>query len=481
MGNPEKYNEELTKNTTADVPGWFQFFRRKSDDDEGEGGERPGVEGETRPNRQLRRQSTTAMTKSAMTLDKERYALAKKRARSHSMTEIPPIPSSIHSGDCDSTDGSVVSEMTLMTYSDEKNQLVKRKFIRCINQQKRDLTLQEKEALVKEIQAEVEAKYCKVSHALMLEQSRGSEQRLSQPDDEEAGLREIGGNWSEATPKQATTRGSGQSRRYSTNTVKHSNSIHNPTQKCDEIQCPEGSGSNTFSRFHSLTSKIKSERGIGRDSPRSQKIQQVRRDQPNEDEGTTELPRHAQDVLSETSSMDARIKDIIELKLLVANQQATIDTLSSKLHNLEVANRQLMPSEEFRRKNLEAENHRLAIKLIECRESEIDSRNELRNSQLSGECSNGDHQDLVGTNRRLVNENSNLRHQLQELRMTQQQDVPSNNDVHNVSLCVDGRRNEFGTGPSRRLGRGWISSFTMTTQASSSATTEEINSAAKTL
>ena len=41
------------------------------------------------------------------------------------------------------------------------------------------------------------------------------------------------------------------------------------------------------------------------------------------------------------SSSKARISEIIELKLLIANQQAAIDTLSYKLHNLELAHHRL--------------------------------------------------------------------------------------------------------------------------------------------
>jgi len=48
---------------------------------------------------------------------------------------------------------------------------------------------------------------------------------------------------------------------------------------------------------------------------------------------------------SEAAAVDseqARVDEIIALKLLVANQQATIDTLSSKFHNLECAHRRLL-------------------------------------------------------------------------------------------------------------------------------------------
>ena len=56
------------------------------------------------------------------------------------------------------------------------------------------------------------------------------------------------------------------------------------------------------------------------------------------------------------STTKAHIEDMIEFKLLVANQQATIDTLSSKLHNLEWANFQMKTKEETRAVNLEAES-----------------------------------------------------------------------------------------------------------------------------
>lgn len=86
---------------------------------------------------------------------------------------------------------------------------------------------------------------------------------------------------------------------------------------------------------------------------------------------TLDTTSHEQDVSSSNSiNSKALIDDIIQLKLLVANQQATIDTLSSKQHNLELANRQQLDAtkrEELRRRDEEYKNQKLMDENIELR------------------------------------------------------------------------------------------------------------------
>ena len=72
------------------------------------------------------------------------------------------------------------------------------------------------------------------------------------------------------------------------------------------------------------------------------------------------------------------IDDIIELKLLVANQQATIDTLSSKLHNLEILNTRRFDEEQSKVAKLEKENHTLTKRLGECQEKLNKSQQQQR-------------------------------------------------------------------------------------------------------
>lgn len=69
---------------------------------------------------------------------------------------------------------------------------------------------------------------------------------------------------------------------------------------------------------------------------------------------------------------DAYINEIIELKLLVANQQATIDTLSSNLNNLPLSN-----GRQSRVQDLVIENAKFAAQIMGHQERELRLRNEL--------------------------------------------------------------------------------------------------------
>lgn len=124
-----------------------------------------------------------------------------------------------------------------------------------------------------------------------------------------------------------------------------------------------------------------------------------------EDEDDNESQKTSQEELN-----NSNIEQIIELKLVVANQQATMDTLSSKLHNFELANRQLR--HELRRvdqsnkssvKKVEAENRKLADQLGDCREREISLMQELNHRGRGGR----DNDDPV------MRENAHLRYQLE--------------------------------------------------------------------
>mmetsp|Transcript_31028 Transcript_31028/g.67107 ORF Transcript_31028/g.67107 Transcript_31028/m.67107 type:complete len:557 (+) Transcript_31028:62-1732(+) len=99
-----------------------------------------------------------------------------------------------------------------------------------------------------------------------------------------------------------------------------------------------------------------------------------------------------------TQETNSNIEQIIELKLLVANQQATIDTLSSKLHNFNLAHRQLRRIDQTRVKKLELENRQLADQLEQCRE---------REKSLMGELKWGGYNDDP-----VMRENAHLRYQL---------------------------------------------------------------------
>jgi len=76
----------------------------------------------------------------------------------------------------------------------------------------------------------------------------------------------------------------------------------------------------------------------------------------------------------ETKQLD--ISEMIQLKLLIANQQATIDTLSTQLHNLRSTDSMVS-----RIHALEMENDILSKQLTACQESNFDLRKKINNYQ----------------------------------------------------------------------------------------------------
>lgn len=120
--------------------------------------------------------------------------------------------------------------------------------------------------------------------------------------------------------------------------------------------------------------------GVGEREYQGQKMQ----DMPHQ-ASTEPPPKDATSYdAAETSSIKTRmnIDELIELKLLCANQQATIDNLSSRVHNLELANTQLKKAAS-RVKELEVENQILATQLGQCQQRELSLSKQL-NSQLEG-------------------------------------------------------------------------------------------------
>lgn len=74
------------------------------------------------------------------------------------------------------------------------------------------------------------------------------------------------------------------------------------------------------------------------------------------------------------------IEELIAHKMEIANQQATIDTITARLHNLEINNSKLSSSlsqEKGARKAAEKSNEELTEQLRKCRESEIELRREV--------------------------------------------------------------------------------------------------------
>lgn len=130
-----------------------------------------------------------------------------------------------------------------------------------------------------------------------------------------------------------------------------------------------------------------------------------------------------------TSTCGAHIDDIVDLKVLVANQQATIDTLCANLHNLkrELARRQFPPicddGDLLEAVGaLQDENRHLASELSQSREREASWRMEANSQRELLEDSYREQLQLEEENHDLLRENLELRHMLGELRKGEEPD-----------------------------------------------------------
>ncbi len=82
----------------------------------------------------------------------------------------------------------------------------------------------------------------------------------------------------------------------------------------------------------------------------------------------------------------ADLEELIQLKMEIANQQATIDTITARLHNFEIDNSKLSSSlsrEIKARKAAEKSNEALTEQLRQCREREVELRREAMASSAT--------------------------------------------------------------------------------------------------
>jgi hypothetical protein len=93
---------------------------------------------------------------------------------------------------------------------------------------------------------------------------------------------------------------------------------------------------------------------------------------------TEQKDQQVENATDEVHSIRHGIDDVIELKILVANQQGTIDTLSTKLHNLDVLSKRTLQEEQSRIRQLEDENLNLVKQLRECKEIGDSKNQELQ-------------------------------------------------------------------------------------------------------
>lgn len=136
------------------------------------------------------------------------------------------------------------------------------------------------------------------------------------------------------------------------------------------------------------------------------------------------------------TSNRADIEELIELKMEIANQQATIDTMTTRLHNFEINNSKLSSSlsrEMKARRDAEKSNETLTEQLRQCREREIELRREIMASSLARppmikQISTVDWGDADGSDRSILERLKRLEEENEKLireneRLRQQQEV----------------------------------------------------------
>jgi len=388
----------------------------------------------------------------------------------------PSIPTSI-----DGLRHSFVSECSLMTYSEEKAELVKEAFFQrlrqCNNIDIRALSIEQKEALLRQVQSEQEEIFTKRKreerrkrrndaekrdffdrlNSLRLKEEQqqqqygnGSKRRLSQEDedgesddddDDDVDVDLIIDKMKVLEAEVCATREEAKLRASSTSDHSAQNNLkrrdEKPKRNSDLLTSSFGSIRTikhiNFQRTGSMptTTVVQdaelmeekavaiSPRKFGRQrSDGTAVISCGDQEAPQQQVGHIVWPQEQETkesllpVVASTFINQVCINDLIDLKIQSTNQQATIDTLSTKLHNLELANRQQAATETSRCNNLTKQ-------LIECRERELSLTRELTLRHMHLDKSTREQRLLEGRNRDLEKENSELRHMLQELQIVQ--------------------------------------------------------------
>lgn len=142
------------------------------------------------------------------------------------------------------------------------------------------------------------------------------------------------------------------------------------------------------------------------------------------------------------TSSRAAIEELIALKMEIANQQATIDTITARLHNFEIDNSKLSSSlsrEKKARRDAENSNETLREQLRQCREREVELRREVMASSVTRppmmkQISTVDWGDADGSDRSILDRLERLEEENEKLireneRLRQQQEVRQGADT----------------------------------------------------
>jgi len=303
---------------------------------------------------------------------------------------------------------SLISEVTLMTFSEEKATMLKSEFLSRMQQEShtRPLSRDEKMALLTEIQADQDKKF-------KLEMQRQETKRSIKREGERTrheffdrlnALRvDIGredvqlqhqqkeddqSNISEIEPSSYRSGGGG--------VISSDNGTeHEEKQKGQQISCRRASMRRRYERRISglSSSDITEKRCNSSRSLLSNSYGHKGDHMATEGEEVASATLDS-DLESKSSigsvhsnaTNRAGIEELIELKMEIANQQATIDTITAQLHNFEINNAKLLSSlsrENTARRAAEKSNEELTEQLRQCREREVELRREAMASSVT--------------------------------------------------------------------------------------------------
>jgi len=282
------------------------------------------------------------------------------------------------------TDQSMVSEVTFMTYSDEKANIIKEEFFKRMNEyeisKKEELTYEEKKVLLQEISNNAEEML--QNRIKKQKKEKPKQRRISQESnidwntvDDSGTSRKDCPDMKEEEQLCVPKKKSLTESLTSIMTMKRRNSIcsnDNDNNKVNETWPSIVCSPQDYLRTSSGGKKKKIGGRINegfQEEPDEVAWQHWQKHDASHDQASSPQDRQHDD----TASTRLNIDEMIELKLLLANQQATIDTLSTKLHNLEVkCNQYQLKSneDESRIHKLEEENRTLSRQLSMYQERE---------------------------------------------------------------------------------------------------------------
>ena len=183
-------DDEPAKNAAAGIlgdgggAGWFRFLRKNSSSNNSSlTSQQQSTPGRNKKMPGPRRHSTNAMPPLQKSASSQEYEMKQKQQRSSSMVTTrpnpynrrPSIPTSIYplglEGCCtmedmdmddDNSRHSYISECTMMTYSEERAEMVKKAFFQKVRESKIDilqLSMKQKEAMLQKVQEEQDEKF----------------------------------------------------------------------------------------------------------------------------------------------------------------------------------------------------------------------------------------------------------------------------------------------------------------------------------